>query len=681
MKRLRKILTFTLLIFITAFFSIAQAVDSADSNSVESSFVFSSDGKYLAKVTHVNNNTQVRILETEYMKIATQWQIPDFETKFLQFSPTDSGKILITDYRRVLLYKLNGNRQKLLFIQPELKNQEIIQAGFSLESDEVVWATKNTIYKSNPSNRKSRELAYVNPLKSTINSFTALENEKLAVSVKNSKNIFIYSPGDSSEPRVLRGHSSPVINILSPFGKRLYSIDHNQELLIWNPDIQKIEKRLHLGSKELKTRVKGVFLGPQRNNLIVTYQTGDRENDFRYAISDLKKGLVRPIKQLNFWRFSKNPIAAKATATDSEPQTARQIDELAESPEDIKRSYTNLKKNKKRNTIYELAKIESDNSNFEAALDFIKMVPLNDPNFKKSRELRKKIYQQIEIQNSINAARKRLQTGNLSSARVLLKNMQAQYPDDPEVNRYLDVVEGRLSKNLGIRFLIISFILLLLLFLGYLVWRYRRFIKSDLRKSPKLDPGNAENDQKVNPQRREFILLLNKVKNQLKMATHQDRKKKHLDTWLEMTAKINMIEKKAKLDDKYLPDLTVRLKALQTAIVEITNPGKAERPKTDQSGKQSKREKNRKSHGEDSSKEKPSADDATEKKTAPDYYQVLGISKTASNEEIKRAYRDKMKEYHPDKHNASDYDWVKSEASRMTKLIQEAYRALSNTKK
>src|SRR5689334_16817590 len=54
-----------------------------------------------------------------------------------------------------------------------------------------------------------------------------------------------------------------------------------------------------------------------------------------------------------------------------------------------------------------------------------------------------------------------------------------------------------------------------------------------------------------------------------------------------------------------------------------------------------------------------------------DYYDVLGVSKTASAEEIKRAYRNLAKKYHPDINKASD-------ATEKFKEIQVAYDTLSD---
>jgi hypothetical protein len=62
------------------------------------------------------------------------------------------------------------------------------------------------------------------------------------------------------------------------------------------------------------------------------------------------------------------------------------------------------------------------------------------------------------------------------------------------------------------------------------------------------------------------------------------------------------------------------------------------------------------------------------------YYTVLGISETASQAEIKAAYRELVRQVHPDSvPNASPY-W-KQAAEEKTKEINEAYRILSNASK
>jgi DnaJ-class molecular chaperone len=57
-----------------------------------------------------------------------------------------------------------------------------------------------------------------------------------------------------------------------------------------------------------------------------------------------------------------------------------------------------------------------------------------------------------------------------------------------------------------------------------------------------------------------------------------------------------------------------------------------------------------------------------------DYYQTLGISKTASDVEIKNAYRKKALEWHPDRNKSP-------EATAKFKEINEAYEILSNPQK
>ena len=59
-----------------------------------------------------------------------------------------------------------------------------------------------------------------------------------------------------------------------------------------------------------------------------------------------------------------------------------------------------------------------------------------------------------------------------------------------------------------------------------------------------------------------------------------------------------------------------------------------------------------------------------------DYYDILGVSKDATQDEIKRAYRKQAVEWHPDKHKDN-----KEAAERRFKEINEAYQVLSDKEK
>ena len=57
-----------------------------------------------------------------------------------------------------------------------------------------------------------------------------------------------------------------------------------------------------------------------------------------------------------------------------------------------------------------------------------------------------------------------------------------------------------------------------------------------------------------------------------------------------------------------------------------------------------------------------------------DYYEILGISKNANDEQIKSAFRKKALEFHPDRNKAEN-------AEQKFKEINEAYQIISDSEK
>ncbi len=58
-----------------------------------------------------------------------------------------------------------------------------------------------------------------------------------------------------------------------------------------------------------------------------------------------------------------------------------------------------------------------------------------------------------------------------------------------------------------------------------------------------------------------------------------------------------------------------------------------------------------------------------------DYYKILGVDKSASEKEIKRAYRKLALKYHPDRNPGDE------KAEEQFKLINEAYAVLNDKEK
>jgi DnaJ-class molecular chaperone len=63
-----------------------------------------------------------------------------------------------------------------------------------------------------------------------------------------------------------------------------------------------------------------------------------------------------------------------------------------------------------------------------------------------------------------------------------------------------------------------------------------------------------------------------------------------------------------------------------------------------------------------------------------DYYKILGLTKKANDDEIKKAYKKLAMKWHPDR-NSTGTEEEKTKADKMFKEINEAYTVLSDKEK
>ncbi|MGK5090627.1 DnaJ domain-containing protein [Deltaproteobacteria bacterium TL4] len=320
--------------------------------------------------------------------------------------------------------------------------------------------------------------------------------------------------------------------------------------------------------------------------------------------------------------------------------------------------------------------------NPERAIRLLVQISKTGKHHSEARQLIEIAEQHKKMASQLENARQTIKQKNWAGTEILLDRILQQDPSNDEAQTLLDEVHKNLWIDRILEFIVNLLWLFVLALLGLLGFHYRKKIMSWLTmeedtSTPNLKPplrSRVKSQQKREPASGEkyFFETLTKAEELIRLAREADVHKLHTSRLLDFAAEIKVIQRNANDDEVDYKHLTSQLLVLIQTVRNLNfkaSQNKSEKAKPDQ--EQSKQQ--------DQQSRQQSYQEPTPPKSAlPDYYQILELSPQATAEDIKKAYHQKIKEYHPDRHQSSDFEWVKEQAEQMTRLLHEAYEVLSN---
>lgn len=611
----------------------------------------SKGGDYLVQIGSENGAAVVEIFETASMKPVSRWKLPGTSIHTIEFSPQNPKEILLSGNKNLFVYRFDAQPPESVFLHSGSGDQSLIQAGYSPDGKNVIWATSDSIHSAELS---TNEIVSNQFPGKKIKSFAPLKNSKAAVSFKKDNRIVLMNPYEKKgTARYLpKEHEHKIVGVKSPDGSQLFSLDETRKLVQWSPETEKPVKKFQLPGKKDQPAV-ALSLDDQKKSLLV--MTGDKsgkEETKKFDLLTFEEEKLSAEKSPSYQRTESGEIY---TPTNN-------LKSLIEDYEKTER-LLNERPVKQEANYYELAKIEFDAKQYKKSLEFIDKVSIHSKDYKKARDL-KQLISVIQKQNiEIQAAEGELKKGHYSSAKVLLDGVLAKDPEHPVAKKYADMIVSRQQKAIFLKWGLIILSIVLVLLLSWLAYPW---LKKEWQKKPekkkaatavKREAQPAEKKQATPPtpeEKKNFVDALSRMKSVLQTAIAADRYRELEQNWVSLEAEMNLIVRQGKRVDADLAFLTRQLQEL-IGIIE----GLHFRQEQEQKAKKASRE----------------AHEPHE-----NYYDVLGVNRRATQEEIKAAYRSKMHDYHPDKHQGADYEWIRKESEKMTRKIQEAFDTLSDLK-
>ena len=325
------------------------------------------------------------------------------------------------------------------------------------------------------------------------------------------------------------------------------------------------------------------------------------------------------------------------------------------------------------------------NGEYDAAISQFKQVPKDSPLYTEARRQLALAEQQIRVQFRVQSAEQEMRSQNWDGARTFLLMALEQDPNNSQVQSLLEEIE---TKQTNARLVLLAVLLMLLLvggLLGWFGWKYRERIacwvsQEDPRQQARARAyaeaqavAQAEEQRKAAEQRaldeQHFQETLCKTRELLRLAQRKDTERQHAMRLVDFEAEINLIERQALEKQASLRQLAGKLLFIQQTLRSLRFYVRA---RTSQRAEEQQQRRQQQSKQQ----ERQQPDSSRTSAVGQNYYELLGISPKATASEIRKAYHEKLKEYHPDRHQNAEFDWIRQQAESMTRLLGEAYEVL-----
>ena len=318
----------------------------------------------------------------------------------------------------------------------------------------------------------------------------------------------------------------------------------------------------------------------------------------------------------------------------------------------------------KHDLILEQGQQMLEKQKFAEAVNLLKQIPPDNPLYLEARNLIALADRSVQTSLTLRNAQEQLKIGNWEGATVLLNQVLKVNPLNKQAAELLEEAElfglwSTLEKTL---YLLLMLSAALILFW----WLYKKRENFFASFSPKEESVTIKTfrninlkdtiSSQVNPDEKKFRDTLKKTKEFLSLAQKKDISGEQAGRLIDFETEIKIIaEKSEKLNADYKHLNTQLMVLLQTL-----------RGMNFKSSNRQKKKGNSKNPGEQSSSVKVN------------YYELLGVKPTATDDEIKKAFHSKIKEYHPDRHQKAEFNWVREQAASMSRNLTEAYEVLIN---